>query len=280
MRDRVAISENCDPCKCNVRARVRAIPSFPPSLSPSWILFCWFSFLTCSCDTHTIAYNRNGRRRSRPNSLDSWCRTFGVITPLYPISTLPLFPPLKKKPAYSLSLLFSRYCEMFFSIRFPQKSTEIEEREREGKSEAKYFIRRCNCFRRGYNSADKKFGWKREKKIYIVTAHSSPVTTVACVSCPSFWRARQASRRLWHGARRRLISRYCRLIELHASVIILFIDRATSLFPETFRRVLHFSYIAVRARLYRDISRRTVLLYLFRYQREREDALFNRHVTP
>lgn len=258
-------------------------PLLPPPLSLSWILFCWFSFLTCSCDTHTIAYNRNGRRRSRPNSLDLMPyirRNHATVSHLHPSS----LPALKKKPAYSLSLLFSRYCEMFFSIRFPQKSTEIEEREGEGKSEAKYFIRRCNCFRRGYNSADKKFGWKREKKIYIVTAHSSAVTTVACVSCLSFWRARQASRRLWHGARRRLISRYCRLIELHASVIILFIDRATSLFPETFRRVLHFSYIAVRARLYRDISSYGSIIFISiskrKRRREREDALFNRHVTP
>lgn len=36
MRDRVAISENCDPCKCNVRARVRSIPFPPPSLPPEF----------------------------------------------------------------------------------------------------------------------------------------------------------------------------------------------------------------------------------------------------
>lgn len=189
--------------------------------------------------------------------------------------SLPLFSRFKKTCVLAVSPLPSLSRNVFQHSIPAEVGEEGRERERANISSDDAIASAADIIR-----PTKKFGRKRKKKIYIVTAHSSSVTTVACVSCPSFWRARQASRRLWHGTHRRLISRYCRLIELRASVIILFIDRATSLFPETFRRVLHFSYIAVRARLYRDISRRTILLYLFRYQREREDALFNRHVAP
>lgn len=251
MRDRVAISENCDPCKCNMRARIR-VPSFSICLSATALSLSnsiLLIFLSHLQQEHACSYN--GRCRCRSNSLDSWSRTFGVITPLF------------KKKTYPLSRLFPRYREMFFSTRFPQKSVEIEERG----SETKYFIRRCNCFRREYNSTNKKKkkGKKntrgRGKKIYIVTAHSSPMTGER-VFLARVFDTRDRPRRLWHGAHRRLISWYCRLIELRAPVIILFTDRATSLFPETFRRVLHFRYIAVRACLYRDISRvRTFLLY-------------------
>lgn len=150
MRDRVAISENCDPCKCEL-AFAYPLPlsvSLPRlSLSNSILLI----FLSHLQQEHACSYN--GRCRCRSNSLDSWSRTFGVITPLF------------KKKTYPLSRLFPRYREMFFSTRFPQKSVEIEERG----SETKYFIRRCNCFRREYNSTNKtkkkkKYERKREKK--------------------------------------------------------------------------------------------------------------------
>lgn len=117
-----AISENCDLCKCNVRARITHFAQRPYG-SPSRILFCWFSFLTCS-EMHAIPM---APRSYRSNSLDSWQCTFSVITLLFP-SLLSLFKKkyLGIRRKLSVSTVFAKYF-------FASAPTGIRERERERK---------------------------------------------------------------------------------------------------------------------------------------------------